>query len=221
MRNKLLKLEKKFEKLLPREQRIFPFFVMVCLFLIFQYLLLDPVLKKKNNLKLEHATLKNEVFSLRLKLRGMDKASNTLDNLQKDVSKLTTRFNNLTNRIPSKDKLASILSHLAASEKVKFMVKEMDEQTYVENSRYTVIPFLVTVSGDYFDVLDFLISLENAENRLLKINNIRFARTDLNSMEITALFTVEAYKIRSMEYLIELSKQEALKKEKENDKNKK
>jgi Tfp pilus assembly protein PilO len=221
MRNKLLKLEKKFEKLLPREQKIFPFFVMICLFLIFQYLLLDPILKKKNNLKLEHTTLKNEVFSLKLKLRGMDKAANTLKSLDKEVKDLIARFNSLTSRIPSKDKLASILSHLAASEKVKFMVKEMDEQTYIENSRYTVIPFSIIVAGDYFNVLDFLISLENAQNRLLKINNIRFSRTDLNSMEITAMFTVEAYKIRSMEYLIELSKQEAMKKEKENDKNNK
>lgn len=218
MRKLLLKIERKFEKLLPREQKVFPIFVIVCLFLVFQYILLSPILKKKTRLKIENDTLKNEVFSLNLKLKGMGNVAKSLDTLDNEVSKLIGEFTVLTNKIPSKDKLASILSHLAASEKIKFMVKEMDEKSYIENSRYTVIPFSVTVAGDYFNVRSFLISLENAEDRLLKIENVRITIEEGDSLEVMAYFTIEAYKIRSMDYLMELSKKEALEKEKEKEK---
>jgi len=215
MRKMLLKLERKFSKLLPREQRIFPFFLIVCIFIVFQFLLLTPVLKKKTRLKIDSDSLKNEVFSLKQKLKGMDTVSNALDKIRIEVANETEIFNKLTHKIPSKDQLASILSYLASAEKIKFMVKEMDEKSYIENSRYTVIPFSITIEGDYFDVLSFLVSMEDEKNRLLKVENIRFSQENIESSDVTAYFVVHAYKIRSMDYLMELSKKEAIAKEKE------
>ncbi|RLE20500.1 MAG: hypothetical protein DRJ08_06875, partial [Acidobacteria bacterium] len=67
MRQFLLKLEKKFVSLHPRDQKIVPFFMFICIFLVFYMLIISPLSTKASQLSLDNSQMTQESFSLEQK----------------------------------------------------------------------------------------------------------------------------------------------------------
>ena len=126
------------------------------------------------------------------------------------------QFDRLRQQVPSKDEIAGILAHLAAAEQVAFLIRDIAEKDYIEDKKFTVIPLLVNASADYDHIHSFLERIESSP-RLLTIENLEVGIDPDDPTAITASFTVQAYKIRSLETLLALyrnGKQQAAKEKK-------
>ena len=218
MRNMLLKLEKKFGSLHPRDQKIFPYFVFACIFLIFYFLLISPLSIKTTRLSLDNRQMDQEAFSLKQKLQIMDTVKKRAVEERKQSEVYKKEFADMKRHVPSKDDISKIVAHLADSEKVSFLIQNIAEQDYVENKRFTTIPVAIAVQADYNNVYQFLKSMESSE-RLLTIDGLQIGVNPKDPVNVSARFTVNAYKIRDLSVLVKLYQQEML--EKKNNEKKK
>ena len=207
MRSLLLKLERRYTGMHSRDQKIFPYFVFVCIFLIFYFLIISPMVDRTRLLKLENSQMQRESDNLKQKLQVMDTLQERQAREQSRSVELKKQFAALSRQVPSRDEIAGVLSHLAVSEKVAFLIQKIAEKDYVEQRKYTVIPVTVAAQADYDHIFSFLQSIENSE-RLLTINGLQVAIDPENPLSISALFTVNAYKIQALETLISMYQQE-------------
>jgi len=203
MRQFLLNLERKYTTMHSRDQRIFPYFVFICIFLVGYFLVVSPLSRKTDYLLADNQQLQQEVHSLKQKLQVLHDVEKRKEQEEERKVRLRDQFEQLRRQVPPRDEIAGILAHLAASEQVAFLIQDISEKDYIEDTKFTMIPILVNVRSDYAHVHDFLKKVESSP-RLMTIDSIELGIDPENPTAIGASFTVQAYKIRSLDTLIAL-----------------
>ncbi len=207
MRLLLLKLERKYTGMHSRDQKIFPYFMFICIFLVFYFLIISPLVDRTRLIEIENEQMEQEADTLTQKLQILDSLKERKAREELRSADLKQQFNSLSRQVPSQDEIAGILSHLAQSEQVSFLIQSIAEKDYVEQRKYTIIPVSVSAQADYEHIMSFMHSIEDAQ-RLLTVNGVRFAIDPENPLSISAFFTVNAYKIQGLETLISLYREE-------------
>lgn len=207
MRSLLLKLEHRYTSMHSRDQKIFPYFTFVCIFLVFYFLIVSPVVDRTRTLEVENDQMRTEANNLKQKLQVLSSIQERKAREESRSEELKEQFSALSRQVPSRDEISGVLSHLAMSEEVAFLIQKIAEKDYVEQRKYTVIPVTVAAQADYDHIFSFLQSIEKSE-RLLTINGLQLAIDPENPVSISALFTVNAYKIQGLETLMSLYYQE-------------
>ncbi|NOZ12890.1 MAG: type 4a pilus biogenesis protein PilO [Acidobacteria bacterium] len=218
MRQFLLKLEKKFVSLHPRDQKILPYFTFICIFLIFYMLIISPLSTKTTQMSTDNSQMEQEAFSLKQKLEVLDTVKQRLMRGEEKSKVFKDRFQELKQQVPSQDEIARVLSHLADSQKVNFLIQSISERDYVETRKYTSIPLVISAAADFSHIIHFVKAVETSK-RLMTISSIQISVDNDNPAIITTQFTVNTYKIPGLEQLIRVYREEA--QEKKNEKNKK
>ncbi len=214
MRQLLLKLEKKFVSLHPRDQKILPYFIFICLFLIFYMLIISPLSEKATQLSRENSEMAQEAFSLGQKLQVLNAVEQRLASGKEKSLRYRKQFENLKRQVPSKDEIARVLSRLADSEQITFLIQSISEKDYLETRKYTTIPLMVTAASDFDHIISFIKSVETSE-RLMTINAIQINVDGENPSRILTSFTVNTYKIPALEQLIAVYREEVQEKKNE------
>ncbi|NOY22931.1 MAG: type 4a pilus biogenesis protein PilO [Acidobacteria bacterium] len=217
MRLFLLKLEKKFMSLHPRDQKILPYFAFICIFLIFYMLVISPLSTKASHLSNDNSQIKQEVFSLEQKLKVLNAVEQQLAQGKEKSLAFRNQFQKLKRQVPSKDEIANVLSHLADSEKLTFLIQSISEKDYVETRKYTSIPLMISAAADFDHIVRFVKAVETSE-RLMAIDSIQINVDGENPSKITTRFTVNTFKIPGLEQLIRVYREEV--QEKKNEKKK-
>lgn len=215
MRQFLLEMERRYTSMHSRDQRIFPYFVFICIFLVGYFVLVSPLSRKTDFLAADNRQLEQEVYSLDQKLTILQDVQKRKVGQEERQVQLKEQFEKLRRRVPAKDEIAGILAHLAAAEQVEFLIRDIAEKDYIEDKKFTVIPLLVNARADYDHIHSFLKRIESSP-RLLTIESLDMGIDPDNPTAITASFTVQAYKIRSLETLLAIyrNRQQQEKKEK-------
>lgn len=207
MRQFLLKLEKKFISLHPRDQKIFPFFAFICIFLLFYMLIISPLSTKASQLAVDKSQMEQEVFSLEQKLKVLTAVEQRLAQGKEKSLLFKNQFQKLERQVPSTDEIANVLGRLADSEKLTFLIQSIAEKDYVETRKYTSIPIIISAVADFDHITHFLRSVETSE-RLMTIDMIQISVDGENPSRITTQFTVNTYKIPELEQLIRVYREE-------------
>ncbi len=218
MRQILLKLEKKFVSLHPRDQKILPYFTFICIFLIFYMLIISPLSTKTTQMNTDNIQMGQEIFSLKQKLEVLDTVKQRLAQGEEKSKTFKDQFQKLKQQVPSQDEIAKVLGLLADSQKVNFLIQSISERDYVETRKYTSIPLVISAAADFDHIFNFIKAVENSE-RLMTINSIQLDVNNDNPALITTRFTVNTYKIPGLEQLIRVYREEV--QEKKNEKSKK
>ncbi|GEM_PF-2040260 len=217
MRSFLLRLEGYFKRMPERDQKIFPYFLFICIFIIFYYGLIQPTKQKTVNLKNENLDLEQKVFMLKSKVSVLDTVKAGMAKKEKEFDSLQKEFENLKKRVPDADEVSGIIKTLAKAEKVDYLIREVDEENYIKHKEYVEIPINVNLSGDFYNVYHFLKQLENSK-RFLVLNGMTLnANADKNG-NVDASVEMSAFKIMDLNYYINLYARKG--KEKENEKKK-
>ncbi len=217
MRRLLLRLEQKFISLHPRDQKILPYFAFVCIFLIFYMLIISPLSTKASQLSRDNSQMEQEAFSLDQKLKVLTAVEQRLAQGKEKSLEFREQFQKLKRQVPSKDEIANVLSHLAESEKLTFLIQSIAEKDYVETRKYTRIPLMVSAAADFDHIIHFVGEVETSE-RLMTIDSIQMNVDGENPSRITTSFTVDTFKIPGLEQLIQVYREEV--QEKKNEKKK-
>ena len=217
MRQLLLKLEKKFTSLHPRDQKIFPFFIFITIFLVFYMLIISPLSARGTRLSMDNSEMKQEAYSLEQKLKVLDTVKQRLARGEEKSRAFRDQFQKLKRQVPSKDEIANVLGRLADSEKITFLIQSIAERDYIETRKYTSIPLTISAAADFDHIVHFVKSVENSE-RLMTIDAIQIAVDPKNPSKIATSFTVNTFKIPALEQLIKVYREE--KQEKKNKKKK-
>ncbi len=207
MRQFLLKLEKKFMSLHSRDQKILPYFIFVCIFLIFYMVIISPLSTKASQLATDNSQMEQEVFSLEQKLKVLTAVEQRLAQGKEKSLAFKNQFQKLKRQVPSTDELANVLGRLADSEKLTFLIQSIAEKDYVETRKYTSIPIIISAAADFDRITHFLKAVETSE-RLMTIDMIQINVDGENPSRITTQFTVNAYKIPGLEQLIRVYREE-------------
>lgn len=217
MRQFLLKLEKKFITLHPRDQKILPYFAFICIFLISYMLIISPLSTRASQMSVDNREMKQEAFSLEQKLKVLTAVEQRLNQGKEKSLSLKNQFQKLTRQVPSKDEIANVLSHLAESEKITFLIQSIAEKEYVANRKFTRIPLMISAAADFNHIVHFIKAVETSE-RLMTIDSIQINVDGENPSRIITSFTVNTFKIPDLEQLIQVYQEEV--QEKKNEKKK-
>ncbi len=201
MREFLLRFEGYFKRMPERDQKIFPYFMFVCIILIFYYLLIVPIHKKIKDLKTQNLDLSQKVFVLEQKVTVLETVRKGIDKKQNEYQSLKKRFEELTSKIPTSDQISNIVKVLAKSEKVDYMIRQLSEKNYITNDLYTEIPISVSLRGDYFKVFDFLKSIEDTR-RFFIIKGLSFSSDEKFNGDVALNFDISAFKMRELDYYV-------------------
>ncbi len=219
MRQFLLKLEKKFVSLHPRDQKIVPFFMFICIFLVFYMLIISPLSTKASQLSLDNSQMTQESFSLEQKLKVLTTVEQRLAQGKEKSLAFRNQFQKLKRQVPSQDEIATVLSHLADSEKLTFLIQSISEKDYIQTRKYTSIPLLISAAADFDHIIHFVKSVETSE-RLMTIDTIQINVDRENPSRIMTSFVVNTFKIPALEQLIQVYREEVQEKKNETKKKK-
>lgn len=203
MRNFLLRLENYFKRMPERDQKIFPYFLFVCIFIIFYYGLISPTETKTKKLKSENDTLEQKVFMLKNKVSVLDTIKTGMQKKKEKLKSLEEQFYKLKRRVPEKDEVAGIVKKLAEAEKISYLIREVDERDYIDHQTYIEIPMSVSLQGDYYHIFDFIKRVEDSD-RFFLITGMTFMADEEINGNVQSTLNISAFKIRELEYYVRL-----------------
>ncbi len=217
MRSFLLRLESYFKRMPERDQKIFPYFAFVCIFIIFYYGLINPTTAKTKRLKNENNVLEQKVFMLKSKVSILGTVKLGMQKKLSQLTELENEFNNLKKRVPDSDEVAKIIKTLARAEKMSYLIREVDEKNYIKHKTYTEIPISISLSGDFYHGYHFIKSIEKSD-RFFLVNGLTMIADDEENGNVDVTLNLSAYKIMELQYYINAYKNQQAK-SKNGDKN--
>lgn len=188
-----------------RDQKIFPYFVFICIFILFYYGLINPTSQKTKNLKSENNNLEQKVFMLKSKVSVLDTVKLGMKKKEKQMRELEEEFYRLKKRVPETDEISKIIRYLAKAEKMNYLIKEVDEKNYIKHKTYTEIPMSVFLSGDFYHAYDFIKAIENTD-RFFLINGVTFTSNEERNGNVDVTLNLSAFKIMELDYYINAAK---------------
>ncbi len=201
MRSFLLRLEGYFKRMPERDQKIFPFFLFVCVFILFYYGLIIPTASKTQKLKNENRNLEQKVFMLKSKVSVLDTVKIGMKKKERQFKDLEREFYRLKERVPSSDEVARIIKSFAKAEKVNYLIREVDEKNYIKHEAYTEIPINISLIGDFYHVFSFIKAIEN-NNRFFLINGLTFTASEDVNGNVEVNLDLSAFKVMDLDYYI-------------------
>ncbi len=201
MREFLLRLEGYFKRMPERDQKIFPYFLFICLFILFYYGLISPLSKEIEIIKSENNNLEQKVFMLKSKVSVFDTVKLGMIKKEKNMKELENEFYRLKKRVPETDEISQIIKSLAKAEKMNYLIKQVDEKNYIKHDVYTEIPMSVFLSGDFYHAYDFIKTLENTD-RFFLINGLSFTANGERNGSVDVSINISAFKVMGLEYYI-------------------
>ncbi|BBB32844.1 hypothetical protein TTHT_1330 [Thermotomaculum hydrothermale] len=201
MRSFLLRLESYFKRMPERDQKIFPYFMFVCIFIIFYYGLIMTTIHKTRMLKNENNNLEQKVFMLKSKVSVLDTVKIGMQKKEKDLKELEQKFYELKNRVPETDEVSKIVKSLAKAEKMNYLIRELDEKNYIKHKAYTEIPMSIYLEGDFYHALHFIKAIEDSD-RFFLINGMSFDANEEINGNVNVTLNLSAFKIMQLEYYL-------------------
>ncbi len=201
MRSFLLRLESYFKRMPERDQKIFPYFAFVCIFIIFYYGLINPTIGKTRKLKNENNMLEQKVFMLKSKVSILGTVKLGMQKKLSQLKELESEFYNLKKRVPDSDEIAKIIKTLAKAEKMNYLIREVDEKNYIKHKNYTEIPISIFLSGDFYHGYHFIKSIEKSD-RFFLVNGLTMTANDEENGNVDITLNLSAFKIMELQYYI-------------------
>ncbi len=201
MRSFLLRLESYFKRMPERDQKIFPYFLFVCIFILFYFGLIQPTRHKTLKLKNDNSNLEQKIFMLKSRVSILGTVEVGMKKKEGEYQRLLEDFKELKSRVPSADEVSKIIKTFASAQNVNYLIRSVAEKNYVKKDSYTEIPMSVTLSGDYKSIYNFLKRVEDAKRFFLLNGMTLTARSDVNG-SVDASIDVSAFKIMDIEYYI-------------------
>ena len=210
MRSFLLRLESYFKRMPERDQKIFPYFAFVCIFIIFYYGLISPTTGKTKRLKNENNMLEQKVFMMKSKVSILGTVKLGMKKKLSQFTELEKEFYNLKKRVPDNDEIAKIIKTLAKAEKMSYLIRQVDEKNYIKHKNYTEIPISIFLSGDFYNGYHFIKSIENSD-RFFLINGLTITANNEENGNVDVNLNLSAFKIMDLQYYINAYKNQATK----------
>lgn len=136
---------------------------------IFTFVVYLPGLKHKQQLN-------KEIAQIHQSIREIPDKVERLEQLHLELNQRLTFINRHHHRIPSIKDTHQVLQRVALlAKKSSLVVSELNPAEFVVNETYVRQPFLLSISGPYSGLIDFLTGLDN-EMRLFTISDINLEK---------------------------------------------
>ncbi|MFK7776654.1 MAG: type 4a pilus biogenesis protein PilO [Gimesia sp.] len=157
---------------------------------IFTFAVYLPGLKQKQQLNKEIAEIHQSIREIPDKVKH-------LEQLHRELNQRLAFIDQHQHRIPSDKDTHQVLQRVALlAKKSSLTISELNPAEFVVNETYLRQPFLLSISGPYSGLMEFLTGLDN-EKRLFTVSDLNLAKQN-GEMEgfIKGTLTLSVYVLR-------------------------